>query len=102
MIFVGSVVAAFIASILVGITHRQGKTGYLIILTPTIYACCPGGALHKFFTAILTLDTVNILPCTLTLAYNVAGLYIGVLIGTLLMNKITNKKSQDFKVAFLN
>ena len=102
MLFIGSVVAAFIASILVGITHRQGKTGYLIVLTPTIYACCPGGALHKFFVAILTRDTANILPCTLTLAYNIAGLYIGVMAGTWLMNKITSKKSQDFKIAFLN
>ena len=102
MIFPASVIAAFMASILVGITHRQDKTGYLIILTPTIYCCCPGGALHKFFLSILTMDTVNILPCTLTLAYNIAGLYIGVMAGTMLMNKITSKKSQDFKVAFLN
>ena len=102
MLFVGSVVAAFMASIMVGITHRQGKTGYLIVLTPTIYSCCPGGALHKFFAAIITMDTANILPCTLTLAYNIAGLYIGVMFGTWLMNKITSKKSQDFKVAFLN
>ena len=99
-IFVGSIVAAFISSILVGIVHRQKDTGYLVILTPTIYSCCPGGALHKFFTAIITLDTANILPCTLTLAYNVAGLYIGVMAGTLLMNKITKVKSQDFKKAF--
>ena len=102
MLFSGSVVAAFMASILVGITHRQGKTGYLIVLTPTIYCCCPGGALHKFFAAIITMDTANILPCTLTLAYNIAGLYIGVMAATALMNKITSKKSQDFKVAFLN
>ena len=99
-IFAGSIVAAFISSILVGIVHRQKDTGYLVILTPTIYSCCPGGALHKFFTAIITLDTANILPCTLTLAYNVAGLYIGVMAGTLLMNKITKVKSQDFKKAF--
>lgn len=99
-IFAGSIIAAFISSILVGIVHRQKDTGYLVILTPTIYSCCPGGALHKFFTAIITFDTANILPCTLTLAYNVAGLYIGVMAGTLLMNKITKVKSQDFKKAF--
>ena len=101
MLFAGSVIAAFMASILVGIFHRQGKTGYLIVLTPAIYCCCPGGALHKFFVAILTLDTVNILPCTLTLVYNILGLYIGVMAGTLLMNKLTSKKSQEFKEAFL-
>ena len=100
MIFIGSVIAAFMASIMIGIVHRQGKTGYLIVLTPTIYCCCPGGALHKFFTAIITLDTASILPCTLTLAYNVAGLYIGVMAGTALMNKITSKKSQEFQKAF--
>ncbi len=101
MLFTGSVIAAFMASIMVGIIHRQDKTGYLIILTPTIYCCCPGGALHKFFVAILTLDTTSILPCTLTLVYNIAGLYIGVMAGTILMNKITSKKSQEFKVAFV-
>lgn len=101
MLFAGSVIAAFMASILVGIIHRQDKSGYLIILTPAIYCCCPGGALHRFFAAILTLDAANILPCTLTLAYNIAGLYIGVMAGTFLMNKITAKKSQEFKVAFM-
>lgn len=101
MLFAGSVIAAFMASVMVGITHRQGKTGYLIILTPAIYSCCPGGALHKFFVAILTMDAVNILTTTLTLVYNIAGLYIGVMAGTLLMNKITSKKSQEFKIAFL-
>lgn len=100
MIFVGSVIAAFMASILVGVVHRQGKTGYLAILTPAIYCCCPGGAFHRFFAAILTLDTENILPCTLTLAYNIAGLYIGVMAGTWLMNKITSQKSQEFQKAF--
>lgn len=100
LIFIGSVTAAFMASILVGIVHRQGKTGYLLILTPAIYCCCPGGALHKFFTAILTFDTANILPHTLTLFYNVAGLYIGVMAGTFLMNKITSKKSQEFQKAY--
>ncbi len=100
LIFAGSIIAAFMASIMVGIVHRQGKTGYLMILTPVIYCCCPGGALHKFFTAVLTLDTVNILPYTLTLAYNVAGLYIGVMAGTFLMNKITSKKSQEFQKTY--
>ena len=95
-----SVIAAFLASVLVGVVHRCKKTGYLVLITPAIYCCCPGGALHKFFTAVLTMDTVNILPCTLTLVYNIAGLYIGVMAGTLLMNKITKVKSQDFKKAF--
>ena len=96
LIFVGSVIAAFMASVLVGIVHRQGKTGYSVILTPVIYCCCPGGALHKFFTAVLTLNTANILPCTLTLTYNIAGLYIGVMVGTKLMNTICKKQSEKF------
>lgn len=96
LIFVGSIIAAFMASILVGILHRRGKTGYIIILTPVIYCCCPGGALHKFFTAVLTLDSANLLPCTLTLVYNVAGLYIGVMAGTKLMNMLCKKKSEIF------
>jgi len=95
-IFAGSIIAAFMASILVGIIHRHGKTGYLVILTPVIYCCCPGGALHKFFTAVITLDKINILPCTLTLVYNIAGLYIGVMAGTRLMNIITKIKSEEF------
>lgn len=95
-IFAGSIAAAFLASILVGIIHRTGKTGYLTILTPTIYCCCPGGALHRFFTAVITLDSINILSCTLTLAFNVAGLYIGVMAGTKLMNIITKIKSEEF------
>ena len=96
LIFVGSIIAAFMASILVGILHRRGKTGYIIILTPVIYCCCPGGALHKFFTAVLTLDSANLLPYTLTLVYNVAGLYIGVMAGTKLMNMLCKKKSEIF------
>ncbi len=95
-IFAGSIIAAFMASILVGIIHRQGKTGYLVILTPVIYCCCPGGALHKFFTAVITLDNINILPCTLALVYNAAGLYIGVMAGTRLMNIVTKIKSEEF------
>ena len=96
LIFVGSIIAAFMASILVGIVHRRGKTGYITILTPVIYCCCPGGALHKFFTAVLTLDSANLLPYTLTLVYNVAGLYIGVMAGTKLMNMLCKKKSEIF------
>lgn len=96
LIFVGSIIAAFMASILVGIIHRRGKTGYIIILTPVIYCCCPGGALHKFFTAVLTLDSANLLPYTLTLVYNVSGLYIGVMAGTKLMNMLCKKKSEIF------
>ena len=96
LIFVGSIIAAFMASILVGILHRRGKTGYITILTPVIYCCCPGGALHKFFTAVLTLDSANLLPYTLTLVYNVAGLYIGVMAGTKLMNMLCKKKSEIF------
>jgi len=95
-IFTGSIIAAFMASILVGIIHRQGKTGYLVILTPTIYCCCPGGALHRFFTAVITLDNINILPCTLTLVYNIAGLYIGVMAGTRFMNIVTKIESEKF------
>ena len=96
LIFVGSAIAAFMASILVGLVHRRYKTGYLVLLTPAIYCCCPGGALHRFFTAVLTLDTVNILPCTLTLVYNIAGLYLGVMAGTRLMNIICKEKSEKF------
>ena len=96
LIFIGSVIAAFMASILVGLIRRKGKIDYIIILTPTIYCCCPGGALHKFFTAIITLDSANILPCTLTLAYNIAGLYIGVMAGTKLMNILSKQKVEIF------
>ena len=95
-IFAGSVIAAFTASVLVGIIHRQGKTGYLVIVTPVIYSCCPGGALHKFFTAVITLDSINILPCAFTLFYNITGLYIGVMAGTKLMNIVTKIKSEEF------
>jgi|GEM_PF-2909244 len=94
LIFIGSIIAAFMASILVGIVHRQGKTDYLVILTPVIYCCCPGGALHRFFTSYITLDIANIMPCTLTLVYNIAGLYIGVMAGTKLMNIICKQKAE--------
>ena len=97
-IFIASIAAAFTASILVGVVYRQGKAGYQVLLTPVIYSCCPGGALHKFFVAVLTLDTVNILPCTLTLVYNISGLYVGVMAGTLFMNKITSVKTPEFKM----
>ena len=94
LIFIGSIIAAFMASVLVGILNRRGKTGYIVILTPVIYCCCPGGALHRFFTALITLDAANIIPCTLTLVYNIAGLYIGVMAGTKLMNIICKQKAE--------
>ncbi|MBR5521204.1 MAG: hypothetical protein IKU54_04330 [Oscillospiraceae bacterium] len=93
---VAGISGGFLAAVLMGISHRMGKHGYLFIVIPVIYCIGPGASFYKVFLGLMTQDWPLVsyhFTYMLKVAFGITG---GIFAGTSVMNKITGKKSEEF------
>ncbi|MBQ8604317.1 MAG: hypothetical protein IJ410_05715 [Oscillospiraceae bacterium] len=94
--FVAGLAGGFTAAVIIGISHRLGRHGYLFIVIPVIYCIGPGGSLYKLFLAMFNCQWSVMVRQRLSVIKVAVGIWWGILAGTATMNKITGKKSEEF------
>ncbi len=92
--FFAGMAAGLVAAVMVGVFHRSGKHSYLFIVVPVIYCIGPGGAMCKTFQAIFTGRVSGAIPQLIFIFKDAFGIWLGIVLGTALMNKISAKQAE--------
>ena len=94
--FLAGITGGFTAAVLMGITHRMGKHGYLFIVIPVIYCIGPGASLYKMLLGRMLSEWQFAFYHFFYVIKVALGIWWGILAGTVFMNLINVKKSEKF------